>query len=189
MIVAVCAAALAIDGFALVWRARPAGADSTPSAHAARTCGPTSLLPRRANVQLIARITLCLINRQRAAHGLAPLHANGPLSRAARGHSQDMVARGYFSHYTPEGASPFARILRAGYTARRRACAMGENIAAGTGPLSTPASIVRMWMNSPGHRENILSPAYRDTGVGVAFGYPGARGRGATYTEDFGAHC
>jgi uncharacterized protein YkwD len=121
---------------------------------------------------------------------MRPLRVNGPLMRAARGHSSDMVGRGYFSHDTPQGVSPFARMLQAGYAAQRRACAMGENIAAATGPLSTPASIVGMWINSNGHRANILSPTYRDTGLGVAYGYPGARhARGATYTQDFGRHC
>jgi uncharacterized protein YkwD len=177
-----------------VWIVPAAGASSVPSrsaaAHAARGCGPASLRPRRNNVRIIAAITICLINRQRAAHGVRPLRVNGPLMRAARGHSSDMVGRGYFSHDTPQGVSPFARMLHAGYAAKRRACAMGENIAAATGPFSTPASILGMWMNSPGHRANILSSTYRDTGLGVAYGYPGARHVwGATYTQDFGRHC
>jgi uncharacterized protein YkwD len=185
-----CAAAAAAG----VSIAQAAGASSAPSrsalAHATRGCGPTSLRPRRNNVQIIAAVTICLINRRRATHGVRPLRVNGPLMRAARGHSIDMVGRGYFSHDTPQGVSPFTRMLHAGYAAKRRACALGENIAAATGPFSTPASIVRMWMNSPGHRANILSPTYRDTGLGVAYGYPGARHlRGATYTQDFGRHC
>jgi uncharacterized protein YkwD len=184
-----CAAVIAI-GVSIVPGAGASSSSSRQAAHAAGGCGPTSLRPTRRNVQVIAAITACLINRQRAAHGLRPLRINGPLSRAARGHSRDMVARGYFSHYTPQGESPFARMLHDGYAAKRRACAMGENIAAATGPFSTPASIVRMWMNSSGHRANILDPAYRDTGVGVAYGYPGSRRyRGATYTQDFGRHC
>jgi uncharacterized protein YkwD len=157
---------------------------------AARGCGPSSLLPRHANLGRIAHITACLINRQRAAHGLRPVRANGALSRAARRHSEDMVGRAYFSHDTPQGVGVVQRIAASGYASGGHACALGENIAAATGPFSTPASIVRMWMNSPGHRANILSPIYRDAGVGVAFGYPGSPGRrGATFTQDFGRRC
>ena len=160
------------------------------SARAARACGPTSILPRRSNVRRIAHITLCLINRQRAAHGLHPLHGNGALGRAARGHSSDMVRRHYFSHYTPQGVGPFQRMLGTGYAAHHRVCAIGENIAAATGRFASPGSIVKIWMNSPGHRANILSAGFHDTGIGVAYGYPGASGyRGATYTEDFGSRC
>ena len=184
--VLICAAALATAGSALA-RSAESHRAAVPSAHAARGCGRTSLTPRRSNLRLLAQITLCLINRQRGAHGLRPLQPDGALTRAARGHSADMVNRAYFSHDTPQGVNPFQRMGQSGY---RRACALGENLAAATGPFSTPASIVRMWMNSPDHRANILSRSYRDTGMGVAFGYPGAQGyRGATYTEDFGAHC
>jgi uncharacterized protein YkwD len=100
-----------------------------------------------------------------------------------------MVRHGYFSHDTLQGVGPFQRMLHDGYAARHRACAMGENIAAGTGGYATPAAIVRLWMNSPGHRANILDGRYHDTGIGVAVGFPGVRGSGGTYTEDFGQHC
>jgi uncharacterized protein YkwD len=164
-------------------------ASSGPTAHAAGGCGNTSLRPRRSNIGQIAQITLCLINRQRAAHGLRPLRNNGALDRAARGHSVDMVRHSYFSHTTPRGVSPFQRILGTGYSAGRRACAMGENIAAATGPYATPASIVNMWMGSAGHRANILDGTYRDSGIGIAIGFPGHANLGATYTEDFGRRC
>lgn len=168
----------------------PEGPARGPLALIARGCGPGSLRPTHANVGRIAHITSCLINRKRAAHGLRPLRANGALSRAARRHSEDMVGRAYFSHDTPQGVGIVQRIAASGYTSGGRACALGENIAAATGPFSTPASIVHMWMNSPGHRANILSASYRDAGVGVAFGYPGAPGwRGATITQDFGLRC
>jgi uncharacterized protein YkwD len=177
--------ALALCGTSFAGVSSHAGA----TAHTARGCGPTSLAPRRSNIRQIARITLCLINRQRAIHGLRPLRNNGALDRVARRHSVDMVSHGYFSHNTLQGASPFSRILGSGYGAGRRVCTMGENIAAASG-RATPATIVNMWMNSPDHRANILDSAYRDSGVGVAIGYPGARGvRGATFTQDFGRRC
>jgi uncharacterized protein YkwD len=156
-----------------------------PSARAATGCGATHLIPRRHNLARIARITLCLIDRQRTAHGLRPLRDNAALDRSAARHSADMVAHGYFSHDDLSG-----RIVRSGYRAHRRLCAVGENIAAATGRFASPAAIVGMWMRSPGHRANILARSFRDSGIGVAYGYPGARGmRGATYTEDFGSRC
>lgn len=168
----VCAVALAVSG--------------TSSAQSGAACAGQSLIPRRGNIARIARVTLCLINRQRTAHGLRPLRLNGALARSARAHSSSMVAHRYFSHDSLDGASPFHRIHRSGYG---RACALGENIAAGVGRLGTPGAIVRAWMNSPGHRANILNPRYRDTGLGVAYGFPGLRRRGATFTEDLGQRC
>jgi uncharacterized protein YkwD len=144
-------------------------------------------MPTRANLARVAHITACLINKQRAARGLRPLRVNAALGRAAQGHSADMVGRGYFSHDTPQGVGPAQRISQSGYAS---ACALGENIAAATGGFATPASIVNMWMSSPGHRANILSPTYTDTGLGVAYGYPAVHGaHGATFTQDFGARC
>jgi uncharacterized protein YkwD len=153
----------------------------------AGTCGPVWLTPTRSDLTRIATITLCLINQQRAAHGLPALRSNRALQLAARSHSRDMVARRYFSHDTPEGVSPWQRMGSSGYG---RACTLGENIAAGSGRLGTPAAIVGAWIQSPGHRANILSGSYRDTGLGVAYGYPAAGvAGGATYTQDFGARC
>jgi len=166
----------------------PGGA--RPLARAARGCGPGGLMPTPSNIARITRITACLINQQRTAYGLPPLRANGALGRAARGHSADMVGRGYFSHDTPQGVGPAQRISHSGYLSGGRMCALGENIAAATGSFATPAAIVNMWMSSPGHRANILSRAYRDTGLGVAYGYPAVRSaHGATFTQDFGARC
>jgi Cysteine-rich secretory protein family len=64
---------------------------------------------------------------------------------------------------------------------------LGENLAWGTGALATPGSIMQAWMNSPGHRENVLNPDYREVGVGVVAGNPAAAdGLGATYATEFG---
>jgi uncharacterized protein YkwD len=100
-----------------------------------------------------------------------------------------MVANDYFGHVSPSGADPLARIRRSGYLGQSGSYAIGENIAAATGSLATPAATVNSWMNSAGHRANILNPAFRDTGLGVAFGVPAllSRAAGGTYTEDFAA--
>ena len=158
------------------------------STAAAAACPDAHLVPASGNLDRVAAATLCLINRQRTLHGLPQLHPEAALAAAAAAHSRDMVARDYFGHVSPSGVGPLARIRRAGYVHPGGAFAIAENIAAAGGP-ATPAVAVSLWMHSPGHRANILSPAYRDTGVGVATGMPArvGSGRGATYTEDFGA--
>ncbi len=155
----------------------------------AAACPDAHLVPTSGNLDRVAAATLCLVNQQRALHGLPRLHAQAALTAAAAAHSRDMVVRGYFDHVSPSGVGPLSRIRRAGYVHPGGAFAIAENIAAAGGP-ATPAVVVSLWMHSPGHRANILSPAYRDTGIGVATGMPVrvGSGRGATYTEDFGAN-
>jgi uncharacterized protein YkwD len=97
-----------------------------------------------------------------------------------------MVERTYFDHDTQGGPDMAARILRTGY-ARNQGWSLGENIAWGTGDLGTAGSIQRAWMESPGHRANILRPQFREIGIGIAVGAPVPGGdEGATYTTDFG---
>ena len=72
------------------------------------------------------------------------------------------------------------------YTPRNAGWALGENLAWGTGRLATPREIMRAWMDSPGHRANIVKRSYREIGIGVVTGVPSDRGAGATYTADFG---
>lgn len=136
--------------------------------------------------------TLCLVNEQRAAHGLAPLRADPALARAARGHSRDMVTRRFFDHTAPGNVTFGERIRRARY-APKGAWSVGENLAWGSGALAEPISIVRSWMRSPGHRANILSSRFRAIGIGIARGVPVAASAalassGATYTTTFGSH-
>jgi hypothetical protein len=104
-----------------------------------------------------------LVNAEREVQGLHPLSFSEELTLAARRHSQDMGERNFFSHTTPEpDAVEFQdRITDAGYDYRD----CGENIAAG---YATPAAVVAGWMNSDGHRRNILDPDYCDIGVGYA---------------------
>lgn len=161
---------------------------ATPAA--ARTCAGADVNagahPRQASVA-----TLCLLNKQRAAHGLRPLRAHRALKKAASGHSRDMARRNYFSHTAPGNVTFADRIRRANYRPRG-GWAIGENIAWGSGRLATPAAIVRAWMNSPGHRANILDGRFRTIGIGVARGVPYASSAavartGALYTTDFGS--
>ncbi len=106
-----------------------------------------------------------LVNEIRRENGLNPLTANWELSRVARYKSQDMADNRYFSHTSPTYGSPFQMIKAFGLSYRTA----GENIAMG---YSTPQAVVDGWMNSSGHRANILNASYTQIGVGyVAQGH------------------
>jgi uncharacterized protein YkwD len=126
------------------------------------------------------------MNRERRLHGRSSLRLNPRLTLAAAAHSRDMVRHNYFSHVTPGGVGFVSRILRYRYATWSQPWALGENIGAGTGRLSTPAAMVAGWMHSPGHRAILLGRSYRVVGVGLALGSPLPSRRGATYTADFG---
>lgn len=100
-----------------------------------------------------------LVNEIRRQNGLKPLTENWELSRVARYKSQDMLDNRYFSHTSPTYGSPFQMIKAFGLSYRTA----GENIAKG---YSTPQAVVDGWMNSSGHRANILNASYTQIGVG-----------------------
>lgn len=107
-----------------------------------------------------------LLNKERVKRGLNPLKPDPELKKVAINHSKDMFARGYFSHYTPEGKDPFDRMRNAGV----KFSAAGENLA-----LAQTLEIAHTGlMNSPGHRENILRPNFGRIGIGIMDG--GVRG-------------
>lgn len=108
----------------------------------------------------------------------APLVMHPLLQSAARKHSKDMATNNFFSHTNLAGLSPFDRMKAEGYTGTT----MGENIAAGNG---TAAATVTQWMNSDGHCANIMSPKYKQLGVGYWYG---ATSKYKHYwTQNFGA--
>jgi uncharacterized protein YkwD len=159
-----------------------------PAAPAApATCANTDLVPDAANLDLIRAAIVCLHNQIRAQYGLGALSENGALGTAAIGHSADMVARHYFDHTTPDGGTFDERILRAHYANEGDGWTIGENLAWGTGELSTPAGLMRSWMASPEHRENILKDGYREIGLGLQLGTPTGEGGGLTVSAEFGA--
>ena len=103
-----------------------------------------------------------LVNEERREQGLAPLRPDPEATRVARAHSEDMFERGYFSHVTPEGETPFERMREGGLRFR----AAGENLAfARTLPMAHQGL-----MESPGHRANILRPAFGRVGIGILDG-------------------
>ena len=155
---------------------------------AGAACPNPGLVPSAESLPAMADATLCLLNGERADNGLAPLVANAKLAVAANAYAQDLVAGSYFSHTGRDGSGVFERIERTGYMPRDSGWILGENLAWGTGGLATPGSIMQAWMNSPGHRHNILHPDYREISIGLVAGNPAATdGLGATYATAFGA--
>jgi len=114
-----------------------------------------------------------LTNQERAKAGCGPLRVDQRLVKAARAHSADMAAKGYFSHTSPSGETPWDRMKKAGYPASG-----GENIAMG---YPTAEAVMKGWMNSSGHRANILNCGYKAIGVGVKTG-----SGGPWWTQNFG---
>lgn len=123
----------------------------------------------------VAGQVLSLVNSERAKAGCGAVRASSALQSAAQAHSADMAAKDYFSHTSADGRTFADRIRAAGY----RGGTVGENIAAGQ---STASAVMRSWMDSSGHRANILNCAFTALGVGHATG--GSYGH--YWTQDFG---
>ena len=154
-----------------------------PSSAAARGCAHSTANPNSVSIRTVQKATLCILNRRRHNHGLRALHENGRLDLASVRHAQDMARRNYFEHGDFVG-----RIKSTNYLSGAGSWTVGENIAWGSGRYARPAAIVRMWMNSPPHRHNILSSSFREIGIGIARGAPvGGMREAATYATDFGA--
>lgn len=150
----------------------------------ARGCPRSGDVPAPEHIRVTRSAILCVLNAERAKHGLPALARNRLLERSSQRHSDDMALRKFFGHETPEGTGSHTRINLAGYLLPWT----GENIYWGEGPKSTPVGAVEGWMNSPGHRANILRPQYTEVGVGVAHEAPkrGVTGPVAVYTTNFG---
>lgn len=116
-----------------------------------------------------------MVNAERAKNGCSPVTVNSKLQAAAQGHSDDMAARDYYAHSTPEGKGPGDRMTAAGY----RWSTYGENIFKSPKDARTA---MEGWMKSPGHRSNILNCAFKEIGVGINFS-----SNGPWWTQNFGA--
>lgn len=117
-----------------------------------------------------------IVNHERSKAGLSPLRIHSQLNAAAQAHSDDMARNNFMSHTGSDGSSMGDRIKRHGYNYRTA----GENVAAGQ---RSPQDVMRSWMNSSGHRQNILNPNFRD--IGVAYANGGSFG--IYWTQKFGA--
>ena len=135
----------------------------------AATPGPSGKIERRAALE--AAVVRAL-NRVRASEGLAPLRSSPNLRAAARGHSRSMLDYGFFGHESADGTS-FSERIRRYYTNRGwRMWSVGEALLASEGRVDVDATgIVEAWLESPSHREIILSPTFRDAGIGALYAH------------------
>jgi uncharacterized protein YkwD len=130
------------------------------------------------------------LNQVRAEAGLKPVKMSSSLRSAARGHSVSMLELGFFGHESADGTA-FSERIRRHYTNRGwRMWSVGEALLASPGATADPAAIVEAWLESPPHRAIILSPSWRDAGIGALYAPDAPRefGGSATIvvTADFG---
>lgn len=125
--------------------------------------GSVLKIPDIREIKNIENNVIKLVNAERQKRGIAPIKSNWQLSRVARYKSQDMRDKKYFSHTSPAYGSPFAMIRNFGISFTTA----GENIAMGQ---TTAEQVMNSWMNSAGHRSNILNPNFSEIGVGYASG-------------------
>jgi uncharacterized protein YkwD len=144
-------------------------------ARADSTCAGANARVARTSPQELRSAVVCLINQQRTRHHLPALQASPMLNNSAQSWTNAMVSSDQFNH----GANFASRIRAAGYVWR----AAGENIATG---YATPQAVVRAWMASAGHCQNILNPTYRNVGTGISVRPVKGFATGAgTWTQDF----
>ena len=163
----------------------PAGA----AQGAAQCPGALDVPTRRPSSTPAADAVTCLVNAERTSRGLKALKRDGDLAQAARGHSRDMVANHYFEHTSPDGDSrrrphPRGRLRQAGRRLEGRA-----RTSAGAPASARPRTrSSTRGSTAPAHKQNMLTGAYRELGVGVADGAPKASTElpGATYTLNLG---
>jgi uncharacterized protein YkwD len=154
---------------------------------AEENCADADVQPDTGNVAHESEVIFCLMNAMRENAGLPDLKQQDELRRASVDHSQDMVDNKYFAHDSQDGRDVVARLKAVDYIRLDGEWIVGENLAWGSGALSTPRALVNAWMNSPPHRENLLSADYKEVGMGAVLGTPDAEAPdGITVTTDFG---
>lgn len=119
------------------------------------------------------------MNAERAAHGLAPLVIDARLAAAATDRMRHMEEEAYWSHESPSGMTPFVWVKMRAYDFRR----VGENLAAG---FETAGVLMESWMESPGHRANIMSADFEDCGIAIIEGSTEGPARGKSIVVLFG---
>jgi uncharacterized protein YkwD len=151
-------------------------------------CNDAGVTPSDGNISQLNDAILCLVNAERADKGLPALNHVSQLDQSSDGMCKRMVAEHFFSHETPDGKTVVDRVEPTGYIPKSGDWVVGENLAWGSGALSTPQAIVNGWMNSPGHRANILAADYKDIGLASCMGSPTTTNSGGTvYVNNFGA--
>lgn len=181
--------ALATIGIAAGTATAAESAASTAGGDVAACPAATSMPIEKVSDARSEHALLCLINRERSRAGARPLRANRCLARSALAHARDMVRRRYFAHDSRDGRGFDERILATGYAPPPATWIVGENLAWGASPAGDAAWVMRAWMGSPGHRDNLLRKAFSEIGLAAVAGAPvGGGGARATWAADFGAH-
>jgi len=144
---------------------------------------PERLQPGQAREAIV-----CLLNAERSSRGLRPLERNKKLQKAAQRHNEEMLGTGCFAHECPGEPTLDERLEGVSYLVGSLVeWAFGENVAWGLKDRGAPRAIVAAWMDSSGHRANILHRDFREVGVGFSAGTPDSNSDpGGIYTTDFG---
>jgi uncharacterized protein YkwD len=144
--------------------------------------------PTQLTLEQARKSVLCLLNKKRRAANLPRLERNNRLDAAAQRHTELMDGTGCFAHECPGEADLGDRLEGVAYLIRDLLqWAIGENVAWGEGSRGTPKAVMGAWMDSPGHRANILNRSFRDVGIGFSKGTPNSGdANGGIYTTDFG---
>jgi uncharacterized protein YkwD len=159
-----------------------------PAGAAASSCAADTGTTETMTLATVRGDTRCLLNRERAAHGVRALTSDRRLTGSARRHSRRMVVNQFFAHDSLSGRHFSERIAASGWMDGRASWIVGENLAWGTGARATPTATVKAWMDSPAHRRNILNRRFHVIGIGVKRGTPIAGvEQGMTYTTDLGS--
>ncbi len=146
-------------------------------------------MPTNHNTPAVRAATLCLLNAERTKRGRKALKPSSQLQKAAQSYTRAMVRGSFFDHVSPSGSTLLTRVRRGTrYLRGARRYALGENIAWGSSSYATPRETVKGWMESGGHRANILNRRFKHVGIGVVPGAPeDAMGApAATWTTNFG---
>jgi uncharacterized protein YkwD len=128
---------------------------------------------------------LCLHNFDRRERGLSQMRWSSELARVAEAHASDMVARRYFAHVGPGGRDHMDRVASSGYRPAAGCWTASENLVLSSA-RSSSRRLMRVWMHSPAHRENVLRPGWQDFGLGVAGMSPTGNPNGVTLVALFG---
>lgn len=150
-------------------------------------CADAEMRPTSENLSTIRQATLCLVNAERVKRDRTALQDDASLAEAARAKAADMVDNRYFAHAGPGGRGVRDWVEETDYLDGARQIGLGENLGWASEGGATPLRLVQGWMNSPGHRRNILRTDWADSGIGVVLGAPREQGGGgATYVQMFG---
>ena len=148
------------------------GASPATAATQKRGCAAVSAIPQETTLPRAYNAVLCLVNQERARRGLRALRRSDQLTKAAVGHSSDMVSRQFFAHANLEGETARQRVLRTGYFRGSARGMVEEALAVGWAQLSTPRALVSNLMRSRSHKSILLNRRLRDVGIGLVLGVP-----------------